>query len=214
MKSGQVFPAVAATNLVAASRSEGSKSEPVQSRCDRLNTEFNNLGVEDGKKLTQRTVYQSAKDGLAAGTSPKKMGPEPAIPVKFLKVVATHAKVCQVGDGEEWFDDVKKVLIRTGLVDDEIVLDGDGKVVSKVRFIKDSQRRIINIDETHHNMAITGDRGGSCAVSYHNPAFQRGAVRGVKPGQHLTGVYATNAEKRSFFFSYLHSISLIPLQNR
>ncbi|KAI2506187.1 hypothetical protein MHU86_8222 [Fragilaria crotonensis] len=242
-----------ATNLVAASRSEGGKGKPVQSICNRLNTEYN-LGV-DGKRLARSTVYQAAKDGLA-GTSPKKMGPEPAIPVKFLKVVATHAEVCQVGDGEvrgrdlkikigasivgteheaafkvelvwrkvrnkfpealqaankvcvedaraqwttfdnldQWFDDVKKDLITTGLVDDEIVLDGDGKVVSEVRFRKDSQRRIINMDETHHNLAITGDRGGSRAVSYHNPAFQRGAVRGVKSGRHVTGVYATNAE--------------------
>jgi hypothetical protein len=82
----------------------------------------------------------------------------------------------------------------TGPADDEIVLDADGKMVSEFRFRKDSQRRIINMDETHHNLAITGDRGGSCAVSYHNPAFQRGAVRGVKSGRHVTGVYATNAE--------------------
>ena len=51
-------------------------------------------------------MYQAAKDGLA-GTSPKKMGPEPAIPVKFLKVVATHAEVCQVGDGEVRGRDLK-----------------------------------------------------------------------------------------------------------
>ena len=79
-------------------------------------------------------------------------------------------------------------------MDGEIVLDADGKLVSEVRFRTDSQRRLINMDETHHNLAITGDRGGSRAVSYHNPAFQRGAVRGVKSGRHVTGVYATNAE--------------------
>jgi len=84
-----------ATNLVAATRSKGNKREPVQSICNRLNTELN----LDGKKLARSTVYQAAKDGLA-GTSPKKMGPEPKIPVQFLKVVATHAEVCQVGDGE------------------------------------------------------------------------------------------------------------------
>ena len=185
-----------ATNLIAAARSDGNKCEPVQSICDRLNTEFN----LDGKKLARSTVYQAAKDGLA-GTSPKKMGPEPNIPVNFLKVVATHAEVCQVGDGElrgrdlkikigasivgtkheaafkvesvwrkirnkfpealqaankvsvedaraqwtthdnlnQWFDDVKKDLITTGLVDDEIVLDDDGQLVSEVRFRKDSQ---------------------------------------------------------------------------
>ena len=85
-----------ATNLVAAAtRSEGNKRESVQSICDRLNAEFN----LDGKKLARSTVYQAAKDGLAR-TSPEKMGPEPKIPVQFLKVVATHAEVCQVGDGE------------------------------------------------------------------------------------------------------------------
>ena len=94
---------------------------------------------------------------------------------------------------DQWFDDVKKDLIGTGLVEDKVVLDADGKLVSEVCFKSDSQRRIINMDETHHNLAITGDRGGLRAVSYHNPAFQRGAARGVKSGQHVTGVYATNA---------------------
>jgi hypothetical protein len=67
-------------------------------------------------------------------------------------------------------------------VDDEIVLDANGKLVSEVCFRKDLQRCIINMDKTHHILAITGDRGGSLAVSYHNPAFQSGAVRGVKSG--------------------------------
>jgi hypothetical protein len=29
---------------------------------------------------------------------------------------------------------------------------------------------------------------------YDNPTFQRGAIRGVKAGGHVTGVHATNAE--------------------
>jgi hypothetical protein len=74
-----------------------------------------------------------------------------------------------------------------------VLLDKDGKLVSEVCFKSDLQQRIINMDETHHNLAITGDRGGLQAVSYHNPAFQRGAARGVKSGQHVTGVYATDA---------------------
>jgi hypothetical protein len=61
-------------------------------------------------------------------------------------------------------------LIATGLVEDQAVLDEDGELVSEVRFKRDSQ---------HHNFAITGDRGGSKAVSYHNPAFQRGASQGI-----------------------------------
>ncbi len=95
-------------------------------------------------------------------------------------------------------------MITTGLADDEIVLDADGKLVSdEVCFRKDSQRCIINMDETHHNSPITGDRGGSRAVSYHNPAFQRGAMRGVKSGRHITGVYATNAKGKASLPFYI-----------
>ena len=75
----------------------------------------------------------------------------------------------------QWFDDVKKDLVATGLVEDKVVLDENGKVVSEVCFKCDSRRRIINMDETHHNLTITGDRGNPQAVSYHNPAFQHGA---------------------------------------
>ncbi|KAI2493647.1 hypothetical protein MHU86_20900 [Fragilaria crotonensis] len=235
-----------ATNLVAGKASP----ESVQSMRLRLNNAY---GLT-GKKLTRSTVYQATKDGLA-GTSPKKKGPRSKIPDKLLEVVATHAEVCQVGDGElkgldikrligasivgtrhetfqvesvwrkvrseypdalqaankisvedaraqwtthdnlnQWFDDVKKDLVATGLVEDKAVLDENGNVASEVCFKCDSQRRIINMDETHHNLAITGDRGGPRAVSYHNPSFQRGASRGVKSGRHVTGVYATNAE--------------------
>ena len=90
------------------------------------------------------------------------------------------------------FDDVKKDLIGTGLVEDKVVLDEDGKLGSEVCLKIDSHLRIINMDETHRNLAITGDRRGLQAVSYHNPAFEWGAVRGVKSGRHVTGVYATN----------------------
>ena len=85
-------------------------------------------------------------------------------------------------------------MIATGLVEDQAVLDKHGKLVSEVRFKSDSKRRIINMDETHHNLTISGDRGGSRAVSYQNPAFQRGASRGVKSGRHVTGFYARNAD--------------------
>ncbi len=85
-------------------------------------------------------------------------------------------------------------MVATGLVEDKAVLDENGKVVSEVCIKCDSERCIINMDETHHNLAIIGDRGGPRAVSYHNPAFQYGALRLVKSGCHVTGVYATNAE--------------------
>ena len=240
-----------ATNLVAANR--GIKgTEPVQSICTRLNLDY---ALVSPKRLRRSTVYQAAQDGLA-GTSPKKRGPPPKIPMVLLELTATHAQVCQAGDGElkskdlkrligasmagtkyegefqpesvwrkvrdtfpeklqaatkisvddaraqwttfdnlnQWFDDVKKDLLRTGLVDDVQVLDEEGGMVSEVFFKTDSKRRIINMDETHHNLSITGDRGGSRAVTYHDPTIQRGTARAIKAGRHVTGAYATNAD--------------------
>jgi hypothetical protein len=66
-------------------------------------------------------------------------------------------------------------LVATGLVKDKALLDENGKVVSEVFFKCDLEQRIIHMDETHHNLTITGDRGNPQAVSYHNPAFQHGA---------------------------------------
>jgi hypothetical protein len=236
------------TNLVAA----GNTDEPAEVICSRLNKEYN---LDGKRQLCRSTVYQAVRDGLA-GTSPKKKGPQPKIPVKLLEVVAAHVEVCQVGDGElksrdikrligastigtpyegefqtesvwrklitefpeslqaanklsledaraqwttydnlnQWFDDAKKDLIKTGLVEDREELDKDGERVSEVCFKQDCKRRIINMDETHHNLSITGDRGGSRNISYHNPKLQRGASRKVKAGRHVTGVYATNAD--------------------
>ena len=241
-----------ATNLVAENRGRKG-SEPVQSICTRLNLEYNL--VQGSKRLKRSTVYQAAQDGLA-GTSPKKRGPEPKIPMVLLEVSAAHCQVCQAGDGElkskdvkrligasivgteyegafkvesvwrklrttfpeklqaakkisvedaraqwttfdnlnQWFDDAKKDLLRTGLVDDIEVWDEEGNMVSEVLFKADTKRRIINMDETHHNLSITGDRGGSRSVTYHDPTIQRGATRGVKAGRHVTGAYATNAD--------------------
>jgi hypothetical protein len=238
-----------ATNIVA---SKNAKGETVQAMCNRLNNSFR-LGGD--KQLKKSTIFQAVKDGRA-GMSPKARGPVSAIPDKFLEMVATHAEICQVGDGElkgkdikrligasilgteyetkftiegawrklrkefpesfqaatklsvedsraqwtthdnlfQWFDDAKKDLISTGLViNKKEVLNEDGGIVSEVQFRKDTERRIINMDETHHDLSITSDRGGSRAVSYHNPAFQRGAARSVKSARHVTGVYATNS---------------------
>jgi len=194
-----------ATNLVAANNT----GEPVTRICNRLNQDFQ---LDGKKRLARSTVYQAAKDGLA-GMSPKARGPAPKIPDSFLEMVATHAEVSQVGEGElkgrdvkrligasivgtehetrfkvesvwrkvrrefpaalqaatklvvddaraqwttfdnlnQWFDDVKNDLIKTGLVVNEQVLDGGGALVSEVRFLKDTERRIINMDETHHD---------------------------------------------------------------
>jgi hypothetical protein len=94
---------------------------------------------------------------------------------------------------DQWFDDVKFDLLAAEMVVDEIELDENGDLVSKVRFKPNVKRSIINMDETHHNLSITGDKGGSCSVTYHNPLLQRGANRGVKSARHVTGAYATTA---------------------
>lgn len=49
------------------------------------------------------------------------------------------------------------------------------------------------MDETHHDLSITGDKGGSRALVYSNRKRQRGFKKTVKAGRHVTGVYATNA---------------------
>ena len=49
------------------------------------------------------------------------------------------------------------------------------------------------MDETHHDLSITGDNGGPRSVTYHNPNYQRGPQRAVKSSRHVTGVYASNA---------------------
>ncbi len=45
----------------------------------------------------------------------------------------------------------------------------NGEFVPEVWFKKDTERQFINIEETHHGLSITDDKGGSRAVSYHNP---------------------------------------------
>ena len=95
---------------------------------------------------------------------------------------------------QQWFNDAKRDLIDSGLVIDQEVRDGNGNLISELDFRSEEvRRRIINMDETHHDLSITGDRGGPRCVMYHNPNLQRGSKRGVKSSRHVTGVYATNA---------------------
>jgi hypothetical protein len=95
---------------------------------------------------------------------------------------------------QQWFDDAKQDLIQTGLCIDQEVRDTKGNLVSELDFRSDEvKRRIINMDETHHDLSVTGDRGGPRSVMYHNPNLQRGSKRGVKSSRHVTGVYATSA---------------------
>jgi hypothetical protein len=99
---------------------------------------------------------------------------------------------------QQWFDDAKLDLIATGLCIDQEVRGADGTLVSELDFRSDEvKRRILNMDETHHDLSVTGDRGGPRSVMYHNPRFQRGCKRGVKSSRHVTGVYATSAAGES-----------------
>ena len=105
-----------------------------------------------------------------------------------------RSKWTTVNNLEQWFDDVKADLINSGLVIDREVRDEEGALMSEVDFRSDDvRRRIINMDETHHDLSITGDKGGSRALVYSNPKRQRGYKKTVKAGRHVTGVYATNA---------------------
>jgi hypothetical protein len=81
--------------------------EPTKSTCNRLNVEYN----LDGKRVLRKSsVQDAARAGVVGGVSPKKMGPIPKIPDDFLLAVATHAEVCQVGDGELKGRDVKRLI--------------------------------------------------------------------------------------------------------
>jgi hypothetical protein len=87
--------------LIAADVARKIPSEPVQGICNRLNAEYG-LAYnckKHQKQLTRSTIYQAAKDGLAE-MSPKKRGPPPKIPDTLMQTIASHAEVCQVGDGK------------------------------------------------------------------------------------------------------------------
>ncbi len=100
---------------------------------------------------------------------------------------------------QKWFDDAKLDLIASGLVSDNAVVNERGELISEVDFGSpqrggdDVKRRILNMDETHHNLSITTEKGGPRSTMYHNPHLQRGYKRTIKAGRHVTGVYATNA---------------------
>jgi hypothetical protein len=105
-----------------------------------------------------------------------------------------RSKWTTVSNLEQWFEDVKVGLINSGLVIDREVRDAEGKLLSKLDFCSpEVERRIINMDETHHDLSISGDKSGTRALVYNNPILQRGYKKTVKPGRHVTGVYATNS---------------------
>lgn len=57
--------------------------------------------------------------------------------------------------------------------------------------------------QPHHDLSITGDKGGSRSVAYHNPNYQRGYKQTVKAGLHVMGVYATNAVGKALPLMYI-----------
>ena len=125
----------------------------------------------------------------------KRDYPEKLQAVKLMSVDDSRAQWTTFSNLQQWFNDVKTDIINTGLVlDQELRHPTSGALVSELDFRSDEvRRRFVNMDETHHDLSVTGDRGGPRAVMYHNPRYQRGCRRSVKSSRHVTGVYATHA---------------------
>ena len=156
------------------------------------------LRGRDIKRLMGAAVLGTKYDGTfkleSAFKKLKKQHPERLQAGKGVSMEESRSRWTTANNLEQWFDDVKEDLIKSGLVIDREVRDSHGKLVSEVDFRSDDvRRRIINMDETHHDLSITGDKGGSRALVYSNPKLQRGYKKTVKAGRHVTGVYATNA---------------------
>ena len=60
--------------------------------------------------MAQSTEYQATKDGLAGCSPTGKKGPQSKIPIKLMEMAATHAQVCQVGDGELKGKELKRLI--------------------------------------------------------------------------------------------------------
>lgn len=85
-----------AINLAATTVTGTIPSEPVKCIRNQQNEKFGLVSGAGKKQLPRSTMYQAAKDGLAgAGQSPKKRGAPATIPEALLKVLATHAEVCE-----------------------------------------------------------------------------------------------------------------------
>ena len=59
------------------------------------------------------------------------------------------------------------------------------------------------MDETHNDLSITGNKGGSRALVYSNPKRQHGYKKTDKAGRHVTGVYATNPTGKALPLLYI-----------
>jgi hypothetical protein len=141
-----------------------------------------------GTKFENKFKVESAWKKL------RKRHPERLQAAKMVTMDEGRSKWTTVSNLEQWFDDVKVDLINSGLVIDREVRDVEGKLLSELDFRSpEVERRIINMDETHHDLSITGDKSGPRSLVYSNPNLQRGYKKTVKPGRHVTGVYATNS---------------------
>ena len=143
------------------------------------------LGTEFNDKFKIESVWRKVR----------REYPDKLQAVGKISVDDARAQWTTYSNLQQWFDDAKRDLINSGLVIDQEVRDlNTGNLISELDFRSDEvRRRIINMDETHHDLSVTGDRGGPRCVMYHNPSLQRGSRRGVKSSRHVTGVYATNA---------------------
>ena len=81
-----------ATSLV----ESGTNGPAVSTWCNHLSNVEYNL---DEKRLARSTVYNAVKEGCS-GLGSKPMGPKPKIPDELVAMVAIHAEVSQVGNGE------------------------------------------------------------------------------------------------------------------
>jgi hypothetical protein len=105
-----------------------------------------------------------------------------------------RSKWTTVNNLELWFNDAKVEGCR-------------GKFLLEVDFRSDDVRRqIINLDETHHDLSITGNKGGSRALVYINPKLQRGYKKTAKAGRHDAGVYATIAAGEALLQLYIFDL--------
>ena len=133
--------------------------------------------------------------------------PESTQATKKLSIEDARAEWTTHSNLQDWFDIAKKDLIKSGLVVEKETVER-GSVLSELDFRSDEvKRRIINMDETHHDLSIVGDKSGPRAITYHNPALQRAGKRAVKSSRHVTGVYASNAAGEALPPMYIYDSS-------
>jgi hypothetical protein len=149
------------------------------------------------KLATAKNVGSGFEDQFKTGSVWRKLlatHPESLQAVKRASVEDARAMWTTHNNLDQWFSDAKKDLLPSGLYLDVPTLNVDGTLISELtERSPEVTQRIINMDETHHDLSITGDKSGSRAVTYHDPSLQRGPRRDVKSSRHVTGVYATTA---------------------